>query len=419
VEEGRTSAGAVRTATRRLDAYLSVCQLGITIASLGLGYIAEPAFTRGIEQLMGGLNLPQGTTHLIAAAIALSIVTFLHVVFGELAPKSVAIARPEGTSLFVSPFMKMFFYIFRPAVYVFNGTANAFVRLFGVPPASDLEESHTETEIRTLISTSTRQGILDTDEENMLEGVFELEDTSAREIMVARPDVVSIPADMQLGKLVSVAAAGNYTRYPIYDEESPDRMIGSVHVKDILRTVESEGSLESGITARKLMREVLTVPENRRIDNILEDFQKQEIQMAIVIDEWGSFEGLITIEDILEEIVGEIRDEFDEEEPAVRKLDSGAYVIDGRIPINVANEALDAGFESEDFETIGGLVLGHLGRVPEVGDEIRVDTHLLRVDEVDGPRVAQVLVSESEEPEARKYDLPSGLPSGGYWAKEM
>ena len=157
-------------------------------------------------------------------------------------------------------------------------------------------------------------------------------------------------------------------------------------------------------TARDLMRDVLTIPENRRIDEILEDLRRQDLQMAVVIDEWGSFEGLFTLEDIVEEIVGEIRDEFDEEEPAVHRLPDGSYAIDGRIPIGVVNDALGSSFESEDFDTVGGLVLGRLGRVPEVGDEVRLDGYLLRVDEVDGPRVAQVIAREAEEREDDQRD---------------
>jgi CBS domain containing-hemolysin-like protein len=170
-----------------------------------------------------------------------------------------------------------------------------------------------------------------------------------------------------------------------------------VHVKDVLRTVESEGGLEGDKTARDLMRDVLTIPENRLIDEILEDLRRQDLQMAVVIDEWGSFEGLFTLEDIVEEIVGEIRDEFDDEEPAVKDLGDGTYRMDGRIPIGEVNEALGADFESQDFETIGGLVLGRLGRVPEIGDEVGLDGYILRVDEVDGPRVAQIVVREADD----------------------
>jgi CBS domain containing-hemolysin-like protein len=406
VQEGRSGAGLVSEATGKLDAYLSVCQLGITISSLGLGWIGEPAFAHLIGPLLAPLGVPEASIHVISFGVAFGTITFLHVVFGELAPKSLAIARAEGTSLFVAPFMKIFYYLFLPGIVVFNGTANAVVRLFGIPPASETEETHSEDEVRMIVSQSARRGAVERDEEEMVDAVFELNDKVAREIMVPRPDAVTLPAEMPLKTLVSVAAAGNYTRYPIYEGDSSDRIIGAVHVKDVLRAVESEGGLESDLTARDLMREVLIVPENRRIDEILEDFQRQELQIAIVIDEWGSFEGLFTLEDIIEEIVGEIRDEFDEEEPALHELPDGSYAIDGRIPIGVVNEALGSEFESEDFDTIGGLVLGHLGRVPEVGDEVRLDGYLLRVDEVDGPRVAQVIAREAseEDPENETQD---------------
>jgi CBS domain containing-hemolysin-like protein len=348
--------------------------------------------------------------HPVALAVSFGIITFLHVVFGELAPKTIAIQSTEGTSLFVAPFMRFFYYLLLPGTVVFNGTANAFTRLLGYPPASEGEDTHTEGEIRALVRQSARQGMLEQDEEAMVGAVFELNDKVAREIMVPRPDTVTLPADMPLKKLVSVAAAGNYTRYPIHENDSTERIIGAVHIKDVLRAVESEGGLDANLTARELARGVLVVPENRPIDGILDDFQRQELQMAIVIDEWGSFEGLFTLEDIIEEIVGEIRDEFDEEEPAVRRLADGSYSIDGRIPIGVVNEALGSEFESEDFDTIGGLVLGNLGRVPKAGDEVRLDGYVLRVDEVDGPRIAQVVARELPEDElesSRKQEDPS------------
>ena len=398
VQEGRMSAGLVKEATQKLDSYLAVCQLGITISSLGLGALGEPAIARLIGPLLAPL-LPESLVHAVAFAIGFGIITFLHVVFGELAPKSVAIVKPEGTSLLVAPFMKFFYYIFLPGTWLFNGTANVFVRAFGIPPASETDDTHSEEELRMIIGQSTRQGVLEEDEEGMLKAVIQLEETRAREIMAPRPNVVALPAEMGLKELVSVAAAGAYTRYPIFEDNSIDRIIGAVHVKDVLRAVEAHGGLEAEVSAKDLMREVLTVPENRRIDEILQDFQEQEIQMAIVIDEWGTFEGLFTVEDILEEIVGEIRDEFDEEKPSVRKLGDGSYSINGRAPIHLANEALDSDFTSEDFDTIGGLVLGHLGRPPEVGDEIILDSYTLRVDEVDGPRVAQVVVRKRGEEE--------------------
>jgi CBS domain containing-hemolysin-like protein len=396
VQEGRASAGLIREATGNLDAYLAVCQVGITIASLGLGALGEPAIAQLIDPLLGTF-VPESIVHTIAFAIAFSIITFLHVVFGELASKSVAIAKPEGTSQVVAPFMKFFYYLFLPLTVVFNGTANAFVRIFGIPPVSEIEDRHSEEELRMLVGQSSKQGFLEGDEEARVKAVFELDEKVAREIMIPRPYVVTLQADTPLRELVSFAAAGSHTRYPIYEGESPDHIIGAVHVKDVLRAVESEGGIDAAVEARELARDVVVVPENRLVDDVLEDFQEQELQMAIVIDEWGAFEGLLTVEDIFEEIVGEIRDEFDEEEPTIHKLDNGSYSIDGRTLLGQINEALDSRFESEDFDTIGGLVLGQLGRPPELGDEVVLDGYDLQVDEVDGQRVAQVVVHKREE----------------------
>src|SRR3712207_647389 len=253
VRQGKTSAGLVEEATDKLDAYLSVSQLGITISSLGLGWIGEPAFAHLLEPLLAPLGVPEGSVHVIAFGAAFATITFLHVVFGELAPKSIAIARAEGTSLFVAPFMKIFYYLFLPGIYVFNGTANAVVRLFGVPPPSETEETHSEEELRIIIEQSARQGILDIGEKDMLEAVFELEERRAREVMIPRPDVVAHPAGMPLGELFSVTARGHHTRYPVHQDDSPDRIVGAVHIGDVMRAVETEG-LEAPITARDLAR---------------------------------------------------------------------------------------------------------------------------------------------------------------------
>ena len=398
VREGRATARLVKDATRRLDAYLSVFQLGITISSLGLGWIGEPAFAHLLEPLLRPLGVPEGSIHIIAFAVAFGTITFLHVVFGELAPKSVAIAKAEETSLFVAPIMKLFYYLFLPGMWLFNGTANAVVRLLGVPPASEAGEVHSEEELRLIIDQSTKHGVLDVDEDRMLDAVLELEETPAREIMVPRPDVVTIPAGMPLRRLFSFVAAGTHTRYPVHDDNAPDRIIGVVHIRDVVRAMEeAEGSQSvDNITARDLARDVLLVPENRRIDEVLKDLQRRKIEMAIVIDEWGSFEGILTVEDIVEEIVGEIQGEFDDEKPAIRRLSDGSYAIDGRTPIQRVNEALGSKFESEDFDTIGGLVLGRLGRAPEVGDEISVDGYVLRVEEIDGPRIERLTARERQ-----------------------
>jgi CBS domain containing-hemolysin-like protein len=391
VREGRTSSGLLKKATDKLDSYLSVCQLGITISSLGLGWIGEPAFKHLLEPVFIALSVPDGLTDAIAFAVAFATITFLHVVFGELAPKSVAIARAEGTSLFVAPFMRFFYYLFYPGTVVFNGTANAFVRLFGVPPASETEEGHSEDELRLIIDRSTEQGVLGAGEDRMLDAVLGLQDTPAREVMVPRPDVVSVTAGMPLRELFRVVASGEHTRYPVHEEGSPDRIVGAVHAKDVMRAVEEGSGLEAQVNTEEVMGEVLTVPENRRVDAVLQDLKDRRLRMAIVIDEWGSFEGIVTMEDIVEEIVGEIRDEFDGEGPAVSELPGGSYSMDGLTPIEEANRVLGSGFASEDFSTVGGLVFGRLGHAPKAGDEVRLDGYLLRVEEVDGARIARVV----------------------------
>lgn len=403
VEEGKTGAAVVMEAIDNLDDYLAVCQLGITLASLGLGWLGEPAVATLIEPLIGSI-IPEGGTHVISAAIGFGIITFLHVTFGELAPKTFSIQKAERISFLVALPMKMFYYAFMPGVIFFNGTANAFTRLLGYPPASETDDPHTEEDIRALISQSRQQGMVEADEQEMIEGVFELNDTLAREIMVPRPDVKTVHADMSLDTILSATAEQNHTSYPVLETPDGEQVIGSVHVEDMIGALQNANV--SSITANDLLREVLTVPENRRIDELLADLQEQEIQMAVVFDEWGSFEGIVTVEDILERIVGDIRDEFDteESEPSIDTLETGEYMIDGRVSIQRLNDILDTGFESENFETTGGLVLDRLGRAPEVDDQIQQGGYVLTVDDVDGTRISAVIATDVAESETDADD---------------
>jgi CBS domain containing-hemolysin-like protein len=407
VNEGKASAGLVREATRRLDAYLAVCQLGITISSLSLGALGEPAIASLIvEPLLEPFALPEGVIHTIAFTIGFLIITTLHVVLGELVPKSIGIQRPEGSSLFIAPFMRAFYYLFLPLMVVFNGTGNAIVRAFGIPPASEKGETHTEEEVRMIIAQAGRHGILEKSDEEMLKGIFELGETVVREAMTPRPDVVTLPADMSLSELAKVVSAGSHTRYPLREDADPDRIVGVVHAKDVLRAAEAAQSFQADVVARELMREFVTAPENRLLEDVLAEFRRRNVHMAVVIDEWGSFEGIITIEDVLEEIVGEIEDEFDEEEPVVRRLPDGTYAVEGRARLREVTEAMGSDFEAGGFDTVGGLVLGLLGRPPKVGDEVWVGGRALRVESVDALRVERVTVREDarEVPEPRNGD---------------
>ncbi len=401
VEQGKPGARLVQEAIQNLDDYLAVSQLGITLSSLGLGWIGEPAVAALIEPVLGEI-FPAGTIHLVAFALGFGFITFLHVVFGELAPKTFAIQEAERIAFLVAPLMKFFYYAFVPGIIVFNGTANYFTRLVGVSPASEGEETHTEEEIRMILTRSEETGHIDLDEVEMIEGVFELGDTVAREVMTPRPDVETVPASMPLPELRSVIANGAYTRYLVLDEGG-ERPLGFVHAKDLLRASDTGLGEDDTLTARDLAREVLVVPETRRIDEILAEFRTAESgQIAVVIDEWGVLEGIVTIEDILEELVGEIRDEFDTvaQEPVMEQRDDGTYVVSGGVPIHEVNARLDTAFESDEVETIGGLVFSRLGRVPETGDQIEQEGYVLRVDAVEDTRVERLVIKRSPETDA-------------------
>jgi len=245
-------------------------------------------------------------------------------------------------------------------------------------------EAHSEEELRIMITSSTASGVLEPEEREYLNNVFDFGDRVAREVMVPRPDIEALPADAPLPDLAERAAFGRYTRYPVYEGDL-DHVLGAVHIKDLFRAA-AEGP--GGFDLQGLIRECLVVPENKPIEQILREFQQRKLQMAIVIDEWGSVEGLITIEDILEEIVGEIQDEFDEGEAAIEQISDDLYAVDGRIPITEVNEHFELDLPHEDFDTIGGFILGSLGRPPEVGDTVEADGATLNVKSVDGPRVS-------------------------------
>ncbi|PSP76887.1 cobalt transporter [Halobacteriales archaeon QS_1_68_20] len=402
-DEGRAGAATLQEAVANLDDYLAVTQLGITISSLGLGWVGEPAVAALLEPVLAPL-LPESALHFVAFALGFGIITFLHVVFGELAPKTIAIQEAERISLLVARPMKLFYYLFVPGIVVFNGTANFFTRLIGVSPASETEETLSEEEILTVLSRAGREGRVDAEEVHMIERVFELDDTTVREVMVPRPDVVSVPPDLPLADLRALAVETGHTRYPVVDE-SDDRVEGFVDVKDVLRAAES-GQQEA--LAVDLAREVTIVPETTRVNDLLGAFQDEQSQMAAVIDEWGAFEGIVTVEDVVEVVVGQLRDEFDaaEREPTIERRD-GRYLIDGGVPLTEVNDELDVAFESEDFGTIGGLILERLGRAPERGDRVTVDGYVLAVDAVDDARIERVVVERTDEGDPTDGELPT------------
>jgi len=391
-QEGSARAGVVRNVLRDLDAYLSVCQVGITVASLALGWVGEPAVSALLRPLFEGLGVGnESLIELISVVLGFAIITYAHLVFGEQAPKYFSIQRAEGTSLWISRPLKIFMFLFRPLVWLVNASTNLILRPWGIRLGEEME-AHSEEELRIMISSSTSSGVLDPHEREYLNNIFDFGDRVAREIMVPRPDIEALPSDAPLDELVERAAFGRYTRYPVY-EDDVDHVLGAVHVKDLFRAAKEDGDT---FDIKPLIRECLVVPETKRIEEILREFQKRKLQMAIVIDEWGSVEGLITIEDVLEEIVGEIQDEFDEDEASIEPLGDDSYAIDGRIPITEVNQYFNLDLPHEDFDTIGGYILGSLGRPPEAGDVVEAEDTTLRVKSVDGPRVSMLTLQRGD-----------------------
>ena len=393
-EEGRPGAGTLQEVMVNLDDYLATTQLGITIASLGLGWVGEPAVASLIEPVLAPI-LPVNLIHLVAFAVGFTLITFLHVVFGELAPKTLAIAQTERLSLFLAPPMKVFYYLLYPGIVVFNGAANAFTRTLGVPPASETDETLGERELLRVLTRSGEEGDIDVAEVTMIERVFDLDDIVVREVMVPRPDVVSVSADASLSDLQSIVLEAGHTRYPVLDADDGDQVVGFVDVKDVLRAEVESGDAES---VDDIAREIVVVPETMALSDLLKQFRENRQQMAAVIDEWGAFEGIATVEDVVEALVGDLRDEFDvdEREPSVRRRDDGGYDVDGGVPLSKINDVIEGEFTSDEVETVGGLVLERLNRAPERGDRVEVAGHVVEVTSVEGTRISAVRVHGGE-----------------------
>ncbi|WP_181687402.1 hemolysin family protein [Halorhabdus salina] len=392
--EGRAGSAALEDVMANLDDYLAATQLGITIASLGLGWIGEPAVAALIEPVLEPV-LSGDLIHLVAFALGFGFITFLHVVFGELAPKTIAIADAERVSLLLAPPMKLSYYLFAPGIIVFNGAANAFTSLFGVKPASETDETLEEREIRRVLMRSGEEGNVEMAEVDMIERVFDLNDTVVREVMVPRPDVVSVPADMSLPSLRSTVFDTEHTRYPVVAADDADQVVGFVDVKDVLRA--TEAGPESA-TAGDLARELAVVPETMTINELLLAFRNEQRQMAAVIDEWGVLEGIATVEDVVEAIVGDLRDEFDTDlnEHSIRQNDDGTYDADGSVTLSVVNDTLDTAFEGDGFETLGGLVMDRLGQVPDIGDSVEAGEYVIEVLDVDGTRISALRIRSDD-----------------------
>ena len=383
---GHRKARLALRAIQSLDRYISATQLGITLASLGLGWIGEPAVAGLIEGLFGFLStgIRQVTVHGIAVGIAFAFITILHIVLGELAPKAVALLHPERTSgVVVLPLMG-FSWVMAWPIRLLNGLATAVLKVFRIRAPTSHERVHSVEEIRMLVEQSGEEGKLPEENARMLEGVFEFSEKTAEEVMTPRTEVVALQAEATIEAAADVAADAKKSRYPVY-HETLDEVTGIVHTKDLLFAVRQR----PGALVKEFMRPPLFVPGTREVEDVLVDMKRLKTHMAVVLDEYGGTAGVVTMEDLLEEIVGPIVDEFDTTE----RVDHPATtVLDGSLPISQFNHEYDEQLSDADYTTIGGWVFGQLGRLPRPGDRATAGKHTLEVVEMDGRRVASVRI---------------------------
>lgn len=384
VAAGSGRARLARRIVEDLEPYISTVQVGVTGASLALGFVGEPAMSRLIAPLFTGLGvvLPEAVVRAIGFIVSFGLITYLTLVFGELAPKYLAIQRALGLALWAAYPLHITYRVLYPLVRLVNASANVLIRSVGITPSDDLD-AHSEEELKMLVAVSTRKGILQESERVLLGNALDFADTYVRQVMVPRTEMIAVPHDTPLAGLFEMARQHPFTRYPVY-RENIDHAVGVVHLKDLVSREPHGG------TAADVMRPVPIIPETMRLDRALAEFRRQRTQLAIVADEFGGTAGLVTVEDIIEELIGEVQDEFDAEMPQFVEEPGGAHVIDGLAPLDAVRAKLGLALPDEPYDTVGGLVFGRLGRVAKVGDWIDVDGHRLEVTEIDGRRVAQV-----------------------------
>ncbi len=393
VREGVRGSTAVQNAIKDLDAYLSATQLGITLASLALGWIGEPAFASIVMPVLAALGVwSEKVVHSVCLTLAFAFITFLHIVLGELVPKSLAIRRPEETSLFVAPPLRLFYRLFYPALWFLNASSNFFLQLLRITPATESELSHSEEELRLLLAESHRTGTLSASKRKLLENVFDYTRRSAKHIMVPRADIVNLSLQRSLAENLETIRQTQHTRYPLCTEDI-DHVVGMIHAKDLFQPV--QGLLDSA-DLLTLKRDILFVPESRPLEALQRDFQQRRVHMAIVVDEYGGTSGLVTLEDILEEIVGEIQDEFDTEAPRMQSTPDG-YVVDGLVLLEEVASRLGFTLPEQESATLGGFVIVSLGRIARIGDTVSLDGYTARVVEMKGRRVSKLLLTKGDQ----------------------
>ena len=395
-DEGNSTARATQKALQNLDLYIAATQLGITMASLSIGFVAEPAIEHLLEPLFQDRGVSEAQSKAISIAIAFTVSTVLHIVIGELAPKSWALQRSEQVSLLVTRPLLAFTLIFKWAIYGLNALGNGVVRLFGLRGVAGHHAAYSEEEIRMIVSASSQEGVLEDDEKELVYNVFDLSDTTVREVMRPRVEMVTVDGALPIRRLLELHTEHGYSRVPVY-QDTGDNIVGVAHTNDLLDHL----SDLDGLTIAEVMRPVFFVPEGMKIKDLLAKMRDKKSHMSIVVDEFGGTAGLVTLEDAIEEIVGEIYDETDEEEEQpITVLGEGIYLMDAGLIVHEVEERLGTNIEDGDaeYDTLAGFMTAHFGDIPEIGQSFVHSGWAFTVEQADQRRVTRVRVERAPEP---------------------
>lgn len=399
-------------ASSNISRVLSASQLGVTLASLGLGWVAEAtlgeAFSNLFARLPMGIDVPLRLT--IGAGVALVIVTYLHVVFGELTPKAAALNHPESIARWLAPPLLFFAWLTTPFTWILNRSSGVVLRAFNQKPAGTDESVHSPEELRLLVEQSEEMGQLQSHDAEMIQGIFEFSEKNAREVMTPRTDLVALPVEATLDETLAIVEESGMSRYPVY-EETIDDILGVVLAKDLLRVVAARGTTEFAL--KNIMRPVHVIPGSRKVEDVLSDFKRMKEHLAVVLDEYGGTAGVVTMEDLLEEIVGDILDEYDTPEDAETEIQlrAGETLVDGSAHIGELNEHFGLDIPEDGYTTIGGYIFGVLGRLPSVGDRVMAGGAIFTVREMDGRRIGSLAVDLHSLGDRRSGDREQQSPS--------
>jgi CBS domain containing-hemolysin-like protein len=376
-KEGHRMAILSRSILNNLNAYLSACQLGITIASLALGWIGEDVVTEIVLELfrLTNLEIDPETAHSIALPVAFATITIMHIVIGEQAPKTIAIQRSESTTLWLAGPLNVFYWMFRPFIFILNGLSNFILRIVGIGPAVEGAEVHSPEELRMMVEEGKKSGVIEARKYEIIRNAFDFAERSARQAMVPRTHVFGVSKSAPVSQSIDKILENGYSRVPVY-EGTIDHVVGIIFTKDLLQKLRSG----KDFSIEEIIRPANYIASNKKLIDIMRDFQKQHIQFAIVVDEFGGTEGVITMEDILEELVGEIQDEYDSETPLVERIDDKKFRVQGSVTLTGLNEKLPRPLpENDTYVTLAGMLIDIVGRIPNVGESIPYDDYVFTV----------------------------------------